>query len=44
MNTENMIGLIENLKAAWKRTLGPQAQETKPKGALNDELNDSVPF
>lgn len=44
MNSENMIGLINNLKAAWKATLGPQAQPMQRKGALNADLDDEIPF
>lgn len=44
MNAENMIMLINNLKTAWKRTLGPQAQPTLIRGGLDNELNDEIPF
>jgi hypothetical protein len=44
MPVDQMIRLIDNLKVAWKRTLGPQAQETVERGARNADLNDEIGF
>ncbi|SRR6266436_627589 len=41
---QEVVDVINKFKNIWKRVYGPQAQETLPKGALNKELNDEVPF
>lgn len=38
------VDIINNLKAAWKLTLGPQAQPIQPVKALNEDMNDDIPF
>jgi len=41
---QEVVDVINKFKNIWKRVYGPQAQETKPAGALDRDLNDSVPF
>ncbi len=44
LTNENMVSLVNGLKQVWKLTLGPQAQAVQPRGASDDEMNDSIPF
>lgn len=44
MTPEAMISLVNQLKAVWKRTLGPQAQESVQAGSENGFYNDEIGF
>jgi hypothetical protein len=44
LSSATMIAFVNALKAAWKATLGPQAQPIERAGALNAELDDRIPF
>ncbi len=44
LKVEGLAAVVEILRRVWQRTLGPQAQEIKPKGALNKDLDDEIPF
>jgi|SRR5882672_826516 len=44
LSNSQLIDIVNDLKKVWKLTLGPQAQAVLPRGASDDELNDSIPF
>lgn len=44
MNSDNMIILIENLKKAWKATLGPKPDPISTSPSRDNDMNDEIPF